>query len=95
MTTALANNTALIPASNFEGRKLNGVKFSAGSAYFTQNGWGIWDKAADAWVCMNGSVKVGGVEYPAPYCLTRKKHVKSAFEAGLWNGYTTVKAKAA
>lgn len=85
----------LIPADNFEVHNLRTKKVNiwvGDSAYIPMKGFGIWDKTAKAYVCMNDYATVPGFgKVPVPYALKRKYVAVKACSQGLWNGYTTIK----
>ena len=79
----------LIPAANFEARSLKGqtITFTipTGQVKHIFKGWGIWDKAAQAWVTLGETCEATG--QPLPVCYKRST-AKAAIAQGLYNGYT-------
>jgi hypothetical protein len=81
--------TTLIPASNFQVRKLSGamhMKTKIGSGHVELTGFGLWDISAQAWVSFD---VVDGVQVPTGW--KRKSTAVLAIKDGLYQGYKTAK----
>lgn len=86
-----AEPKTLVPASNFEVRSLRGVEVHYLGGYFCMDGFGIWDKTAQAWVNMSKPRLVRGQQVYLPYSLERKHVVQEAVSQGLYAGYRLVR----
>lgn len=77
----------LIPASNFEVKKIKYIlKINSRMSALIQ-GYAIWDKSQKGYVSMNDYVK--GI--PVPYVLKKKKYMQDAIGEGLYDGYDIVR----
>jgi hypothetical protein len=88
MTTA-----TLIPASNFQVKKLDGVRFDSpcGQFHVCASGFGLWDVAANGWVSINSFFETEAGPIAAPYSpIGGKKALKFAAQNGLYAGYAIV-----
>jgi hypothetical protein len=96
MTTT--TQPALIDGSDFEARKIDGLKFYVSKTEYImgdRSDWALWDKTAEAWVTMGASVDAGGRKFIGPY-LPRggRRACKELVASGLYEGYGAVKAGA-
>lgn len=80
----MTNTMKLVPASQFEVRSLNGMKVSVTGGYIILRGWGVWDKAANAFVVMN----TRGL----PSSWDQKQIASLVIAQGLFEGYKLYKA---
>lgn len=87
-----ATTQKLIPATNFVVRKLGEGSLNLGvrvyfckHGYIIRGGWGLWDKAAEAWVA--GTEVIEGVTVTVPWTFARKHVAKRAVSEGLYGGY--------
>ena len=84
----------LIPASNFQIKKLNGLRFDSpcGKFHVRPSGFGLWDIAAQGWVSMGSTFSTERGSFPAPYSpIGGKKALKVASQSGLYAGYSIVR----
>lgn len=79
--------TQLIPATQFQVKKINQLFALSESHGALIKGYGIWDKLNKGWVSLNSVVE--GVT--VPYCLPRKASAMEAIKDGLYNDYQLVK----
>ncbi len=91
MTTSEQNSGTLVPASNFEVRRIRDSEVRVGSCAFAIDGYGVWDKQAAGWVCMSRPATTRqGDEVYLPYVLCRRKYAVEAISQGLYAGYKVV-----
>lgn len=92
MTTQAA--LTLIPASNFEVRKLDRVKLQVSRReYILLSGWAIFDKQANAYVRFpGGRIQILGQDryVDAPWTSRTKKLAVEVCEQGLYDCYLTI-----
>lgn len=86
MATLTNTQAPLIPASNFEVRKFKNIRVQiTKNSYILPEGWGVWDKAAQAWVARRR--EVDGHMILAPWGMERKKTAQQAMRDGFYDGY--------
>ena len=89
-------DTQLIPASNFEVRKIGGDRLYINgqqTKYILLEGFGIWDKTAGSWVSLGKrSYHPMMKEQQVPIQYKRKKTAIEACSQGLYSGYALVRS---
>lgn len=91
MTPAEEKLDPLVPASNFEVRRIRDCEINVRSCRYAIDGYGVWDKQAAGWVSLGRpAVTRQGDEVYLPYVLPRKKHAVEACSQGLYAGYKVV-----
>lgn len=80
----------IVPANNFEARKLDGFRQSVPGAEVESSGWGVWDIEAGAWVSLNDTCRVMGKTIPVPFSVRNRRTAQRAFADGLIDGYGLV-----
>lgn len=84
-------NTTLIPATNFEVKKINSkmpFKTATKAGHLIIDGFAIWDKSANAWVSVGSDCPLTGVPVPTRY--TRKWVAEELISRGLYSGFNHV-----
>ncbi len=81
----------LVPASNFEVRRIHNKQLQVRSCAFLIEGFGVWDVEKNGWVSLGKPViSRQGDRVHLPYVLRRKKDAQEAVSQGLYAGYEVV-----